>query len=500
MVENQFILGLVDSRSSFGCPRLVAKCRDLTITWARYSYHGPIIEDSSVDRILGAAIAQGARYCLLLGYGQVLHEKWLPDFDQPQIPNLESDKLLLDHVFIAGRILEEKTGWYGIDNRCLLINLELYSDSGRPSFDASSAGTLVLPNAVPSLVGGRIDRLKPAPGSVKAHPMCPGWRLISESLRRQIPVVSVEEVFKQPVLDLAPKNAQNEVAFLKYIDKDIKRYVREDPHVELSQDQISFLDSVSVQTQNAKRGVFLFNIEPYTDVDHPPVEPWGPVSTIYSVAAGFKPNRILQTHGFNENTRVVFFDYSPNALKIRKTIVSEWNGEDFPRFAKYLFELFPHPENFYQLWDNRSPDQVKRDELNKFWLEELHRFGGGRQFTNHWNVYRNLRHEYICCDILRSSEALIKRISLEKNAVIWFSNAPFTVYSNWHHTPEQRKQFYDNFISQLATRNPDILIYGADYTNSSVNCISASKYWKRYRDSKHDALNPVALHRYQIRS
>jgi hypothetical protein len=500
MTENDVILGLVDDASSIRCPRLAAKLRDLTISWARYSYHGTIIEHSSIDHILSAANSKGARYCLLIGYGQVLQERWRPDFYQSQTLHLESDNFSLDHLLIAGRILKHETGWYGVDDRYVLVNLKLYSELGRPSFEASSTGTLTLPNAVQNIVAGRIDKLEPAPGSSEAHPMFPGWRLIAESLRQRIPVLSVEEVFKEPVLDLAPKNSQNATAFMKYIGEGINQYIREEPHQELSQDQISFLDGVSAQAQNARRGAFLFNIEPYTDVDHAPAEPWGPVSTIYSVAAGFKPNRILQTHGFNENTRVVFFDYSPNALKIRKTIVSEWNGKDFPRFVKYLFKLFPHPENFYQLWDNRSPDDVNWAELERFWLQELQRFGGRREFTKHWNTYRKLRHKYICCDVLRSPGKLIERMSSEKNAVIWFSNAPFTVYSNWHHTPEQRKQFYDDFISQLATRNPDILIYGADYTNTSVNCISASKYWKQYRDSKHDALNPIALNRYQIRS
>ena len=36
------------------------------------------------------------------------------------------------------------------------------------------------------------------------------------------------------------------------------------------------------------------------------------VKKLYSVAAAFKPNMILETFGFDENTEIVFYDYSKN--------------------------------------------------------------------------------------------------------------------------------------------------------------------------------------------
>ena len=500
MVENEMILGLVDSSSAIGCPQLAAKCRDLTITWSRYSYHGQIIEDASIDKIIDVAVSRGAHYCLILAYGQILQEQWLPEVGNlVEIP-LVTEVRRPDQFLVAGRILKNISGWYGIDYRCFLVNLKLYSEFGRPSFEAAPTGTVSLPSATPSFKGNGIDKLEPASGSVEGRPILPGWQFIAESLQRGIAVVSIDQTLNMRVLNLSPENTQSARLLSGYLEEGIDQYDQESPHPGLTRDQSMFLGSVSAQTQNAKRGVFLINIEPYTDIDHPPVAPWGPISTLYSVAAGFKPNRILQTHGFDQNTRIVFFDYSPNALEIKKTMLAEWDGRDFPGFVKYLFELFPHPETFYQLWSGETPGEVDWSEFARFWHRELERFGGEREFRRHWDAYRNLRHEFIRADIFRSPKALIERIVSEPNAVMWFSNAPFTMYSNWHHTLEQRKQFYDAFIRQLAARNPHMLLYGADYTNTSVNCILASKYWDRYRDSKHDALNPIALNRYQIRS
>ena len=181
-------------------------------------------------------------------------------------------------------------------------------------------------------------------------------------------------------------------------------------------------------------------------------------------------------------------------------MIADWDGRDFPRFVKHLFQRFPHPENFYQRWNDQVPDRVDWSEIRGFWRRELQRFGGEAEFADHWNACRTLTHEFVHCDILRSPKALISRMVPQENAVIWFSNAPFTVYSNWHHSLEQRKQFYENFISQLTNRVPGIFLYGADYTNTSVNCISAREYWKRYQAANHDALCPLPLNRCQIRS
>ena len=500
MVENEFLLGLVDNSSDISSARLAEKCRDLTLTWARYFYHGRIIEDKSIDKLLGIAASDGARYCLLLAYGQILLEQWRPEARKGDELRLGLEKQESVPVFLAGRILDDKSGWYGIDYRCLLVNLDLYSELGRPSVDESCSDNPVLPGVQPRFQDSKINKLEPRPGNTTARPSLSGWRLIAESLRGGFAVSSIENVLGELVLDLAPEDPHRAALLAKHLNGNINECQEEQSRPGLSEDQITFLDSVHAQTKNARRGVFLVNIEPYTDVDQPPNESWGPVSTLYSVAAGFKPNRILHTHGIDEETRVVFFDYSPNALEIRKTLLAEWDGDDFPDFVKYIFNLFPHPDTYYQLWEGQTPDDIDWSRLDKIWQQETERFGGARAFKNHWTQYRKLRHDFICSDILGSPAPLIERITPEPNAVMWFSNAPFTVYSNWHHDLDKRRQLYENFVSQVSARNPSMLLYGADYTNTSVNCISASEYWKRYRQSEHNELCPCPLNKHQIRS
>lgn len=500
MNENNVILGLVDNRSAIKWPQLAAKCRDLTLTWSRYFYHGQVIEHSSVDTLLSIAASTRASYCLLLSYGQILLEKWCPELRESTGFRLASDDQTSRAFFVSGRILQDEGDWYGMDYRCLLVNLKLYDEFNRPSFYALPGGHIELPTAVSYGTGNKVDKLDPRPGVTLASPKQPGWRLIAESLNRGLPVTSIEQILGEQVLDLGADDQRRAGLLAKYLNGGLEQYESPDSKSELDTDQIKFLSGVSEQTKNAKCGVFLLNIEPYTDVDHPPEDYRGPVSTLYSVSAGFKPNRILQTHGMDTQTRVVFFDYSSNALEVRKTIVREWDGDDFPHFVKHIFRRFPHPATYYQLWNDCSPDNLDWNDVDKLWQQEIDRFGGSKQFKDHWAQYRTLKHDYIQCDIFGIPSPLLDRIMRERKAVMWFSNAPFTVYSNWRYTLDERKKLYESFISQVAERNPDLLLYGADYTNTSVNGFSASDYWQRYRNFEPNELSPAPLNKHQIRS
>ena len=89
---------------------------------------------------------------------------------------------------------------------------------------------------------------------------------------------------------------------------------------------------------------------------------------------------------------------------------------------------------------------------------------------------RALPHEFVLCDLLEDPRPLLERVRSEPAAVIWWSNAFFTIYSNWFFTIAERRQRYVSFINGLAETAPGLYLYGADHMNSSVNSIRADEY------------------------
>jgi PAS domain-containing protein len=260
-------------------------------------------------------------------------------------------------------------------------------------------------------------------------------------------------------------------------------------------DGAGFLTFLDEMCEKAGRGVFVLNYESYEDVAEPPPGFAAPVSTLYCVAAGLKPNRILETHSFDKDSRVVFFDYSTHALEFRRRLDTDWDGRDYPSYLRGQFER--HDGTHYYLWPGATADNMDWPELERLWATELTRWGGAEAFERHWRRYRTLRREYLLANILEPA-SLLARIEDAPGAVIWWSNAFCTIYSATHHSLEGKRLIYENWIAHLAEKAPGIFLYGSDHSNSSVNGITARDYRGRYHARGGDPLLSRAFHRRSI--
>jgi len=260
-----------------------------------------------------------------------------------------------------------------------------------------------------------------------------------------------------------------------------------------------FLPDLQRQSELGERGVFVLNFESYRDIEEPPPGFEAPVSVLYSVGAGLKPNRILQTHGFDARTRVVYFDYSAQALEFRRLLRAEWDGRRYPDFLRSVFQKMPAPGAHYFLWPGAVPDRLDWQEMDRLWAAEVARWGGEHELAGHWLRYRELDHEFLQCNILTGHDKLLEQISDQGGAVIWWSNAFCTMFSAFHYTLDEKRQFYDAWIDKLAARAPGILLNGSDHSNSPVNCINAADYRKKYMETGGDALAERRLYRHAMR-
>jgi hypothetical protein len=453
------VFGLLDTTKAFTKPEVAEKYRDFTLSWARYGYHELILEAATVNDILNSAVAREYEHCLILSYGLIVRESWSPDDAVSGDLCAKVDSLLTGTDFLIAA--DRDPDGNGLDSSLLLVNLRRYQELGAPDFGPqgsefvrlSTAQGLDVP-ALGSLLEGRCLRL-PADGGLAA----------------QLDLLQRGDL----ALD-APSEASD------YLPAEAE-----------------FLRILDLQTRNARRAAFLWNIESYEDIERAPQEFTGPVSSLYSVAAGFKPNRILETHGFDEQTRVVFFDYSNNALDIRKRILEEWDGADYPGFVQQLFEWFPYPETYYFLWNDLTPDQVDAQSLDSAWQAELERWGGESRFARHWRRYRDLQHEFVHCNLLTDPTALLDQLRNELNAIIWWSNAFFTMYGNWTYSMAERKKAYERWTERLAAAAPGLFLIGSDYTNTCVNEVQAGQYIFQYRRQGSNFLEPCRMFGTEIR-
>lgn len=504
MYVDGVVFGLLDTYGRTAGSGLAEKLRNFTIAWSRFGYHDDILEDTSLNKLLGQALKLGYRYCLVQSCGHVIGETWIPKhWEQVDFQTALERWIDSHNFFVTGTILHSEQGWYGLADDCLLVNLKHYAELGQPDFGrpGTTAVEVVKPGVTRESASDsdRFRSLEPTQETVSVIPRHAGWNFINASLLGRLPVLNFSKSLDGSRINLFDPAPQKMQAFAEYLDTELPDYSSTDSHPELSYGQRQFLNSIDSQVKESRKGVFLFNLESYQDVVERPDNFDPPVTSLYSVAAGFKPNMILHSLGFNETTRMVFYDYSTIALEVRKVMVSEWDGEDFPQFVRYLMKKFPSSDVFYQLWGNLGPDQINWDDMQQLWTDETDKWGGESVLKEHWNAYRNLRHEYIPCNLFRDHTSLLAAIDGQPNSAIWWSNAFFTIYSNWLYTADERKKIYDNWLEKLVERNPDIYIYGSDYNNTNVNHIRAGEYLERYRVMGDDYLKPGRLAKYEIR-
>ena len=457
------VFGVVDAPPGTP-PQLADKLRDLTVSWCRYGYRGPILAAPTVDAVLREAAQRGHRHCFVQFAGHVIRERWAPDGPAPDLPALLAAFVEAQDYLVAGYVGGDAPEGGRLASRSLLVDVARHAALGSPAFGD----------------------------------------LVAASLRAGLPVRSLEDTLSARTLDIGAQHPEQAAALLPYLGAGIELLRGADGKSPvgqtLSPDQHEFLDVIARQTGNARRGVFLWNIEPYADiVAGAPGQ--ARAATLYAVAAGFKPNAILHAHGFDADSEVVFFDYSERALAIRRYLVEQWDGADFPGLVRHLVRTFPPPQTYYHLPGDSTPEGIAWHIVEQAWERELVWWGGADRFAEHWQAYRRLPHRYLLCNLLDDPGPMLQAMAATPRSgdIVWWSNAFFTMYGNWFHAPAQRQASYERLMSGLAAANPQVLLYGSDYANANANGMSAGEYWTRYRQLAPNTLEPAALHRTAIR-
>jgi hypothetical protein len=411
MTDPSLVVGVLDTSRTAEYPDLASKLRDFTLSYCRFDYSGPIFESVSIEEILNQAAERGHRYIAVQEHGHVMTRY------QDAQNGIDTNFLkaaaawVAEHDFLVA-------GW---PPECFLVDLERYRRLGRPAFS--------------SLTG------------------------------RAVPL---DDVFQRCRFDLRPRGPEDAETFRTYRGAGIFRYDGSAQGA-ISPHWKAFLDGVQDQAKHAKRGVFPVNFESYRDIEEPPQGFQGPVSSVYGVAAGFKVNRILETHGFDERTRVVFFDYSPLALDFKRMLVAEWDGVDYPAFVQRVAGRVP--DAFYQLWNNPRPGTLNLDLVATLWERELGIWGGAQAFERHWSKVRQLPHRFVHCDLFADPKPLLGEVRPGPRAVMWWSNAFHSINSLWFYDRDQRIEIYHRWLRDLAAICPDLLLYGNDVENLGLGGI-----------------------------
>ena len=444
-VNKNYIVAILDDSSVIPNATAAQKSKELTEFFTRFKYFGKILSGTSVNEILDKALKENVKYCIIQCVGHLIKEanfftlleKWI-DTQNFFITGHIMDKQNPNSAHVTGK------GYYGLHKQCLLVNLDYYKKFDKPVYGLKSDEQTILTRAKRHVRDIHDDytplSLKPTKDTIVCTPLVDGWNFINTSLSNDLTVYNFHPKIREQ-----------------------KQYVYPNKSADELQRQLSWINNI---VSFAPTCVFFWNTEVYVDTKYIPIKK--PLDKLYSVAAAFKPNFILNKFGFKDTTEIVFYDYSKQALAFKKMLLANWDGEDYPSFLKWA-------KSKYQI-NETAGIQTENETYESLWQKELESWGSAKELKNHWDSYKKLKHTYIHCDICVNPEKLTSKISNEETQIIWWSNAFHTVNAHYLRGLQGVENCYNEWLNQISDRNNNIYIMGKDYLNLPVEGRTIKEY------------------------
>jgi hypothetical protein len=409
--------------------------------------------DSSVKQLLENAIQKNKKYCMIACQGLLL-------FRGPSLvtKSLEYAKDKPD-FFVVGHIMDKKSqhhyithGAYpGLHRQYLFVNLDKWTELGKPEFDELGIFHDRKPTYRNVTFSKNTVNSEYTPAWVRSDTGESKWEITSDgsnwidlACRNNIQIDNLTLDMRECKVFLYPYNKSKslEKVWLN------KRY---DPIVDtLEYNQKAWIRKLGYQEEIEKDRVYAFNTETLSAEG----KRTGTIDHLFSAAAGFKPLAILNTNGFNELTRVHYFDWCDASLLYKRHLLETWDGLDL---HLWLLE--------HDLKYNFS--STYRGNYESYWHQELNEFGGAIAFKQLWDRYVELEHNFYKIDIVNESENLFNLIQAQQgNKVLWTTNIWSSEMLHWNEEPEQLELKYKKFKGLVP---PDLTLYGHDYVAMDLN-------------------------------
>jgi len=291
-------------------------------------------------------------------------------------------KMRAENVFISGHIIAHPGEIPYFHQQFLILDIEKWKGSGAVSFGSFFGNEIV---QMPLFSRGKDVHDNYTPEWIqKSQGQTEGiahWgsRVIACALEKEMRVLNLSEELRACKEYSYPLDG--EIVARKKIEKEIAERAAE-----------------------ARQDVYLFNNEELSipSLDFRP-------EVLLSVAAGFKPVKILQQYNFDESSEIHFVDFSSNALRYMRSLVA----------AKDFAALLSKVEKYNKVL---KPDQWSKN-LNENLLRALIRdsFAGNESDFFHF-LQLGSRASFHEMNFVLEPQKLIALIG-KKPFVIWVSNA-----------------------------------------------------------------------------
>lgn len=403
------------------------------------SYRG---YSDKVENILQKSLDDGDEICVIQCQGMM-------SYRLSHIVRLSIDYFKKDpNKFVIGHIMARKDRYPGLHRQMLIVNLKVWEKLGKPPYleqgffwdrkrkykNFQLSDNKISAEYTP-------DWIAPLDGESDYYYTEDGANWIDIALRNNILIDNLDlemrecKVFLYPYEDTQQlEKVWNNLLDETEVDKLENFSAR------------AWIRKLAYQEFIEKDRVYAFNTERLSAEG---IRSPGPIDSLFSAAAGFKPLALLRNNGFHENTIIHYYDWCQASLTFKKHLLETWDGVDLHKW------LLKHDLKY-------NLSSTYRGNYEEFWKKEIYNeFESPEEFKKLWDRYQKLEHHFHVIDIVFEPEKLFDLINKSiGNNVLWTTNIWASLQLHWNVEPEELERRWLIFESLVPD---DLILYGQDY-------------------------------------
>jgi hypothetical protein len=429
---------------------------DIQVSMDRFRYGDLIVtellEGNNIDDLISKAYSSGCNYIYLMSIGYITSDhSLLNDIHQFAVDN---------QYWLVGHILEDQfyhktdNGFFHLHPQSFYLNLDIWANLGKPKFGNRTTITdFKIPgyNRSPENIHDDYTPLWLMPASTPRDTFSgvlnAGWNLIATMLSAGCKVGNFSESIRRRKSYLYPEIDDNRFERILGGEQGLTVEPTGPTYA-----QYYYLKETDFT--NVTGAVFVFNNDNMS-LEKIAYYPTTRLGTLYAVAAGFKPLQLLSQVDC-DTARVVYIDYSEDALNYRQWLVDNWDGNDYMQAIEQYRQVNP---NFDPIWMPGKQAQYPQE-----WENTLRLFGGQQQWLKFWNKYKALEHRYIKTNLLNEFSAMIADMKQHPgNNMIWISNSFNTPATIRNFPPGTLSGYWNTFLTSVRESNLCIQVIGKDH-------------------------------------
>lgn len=329
-----------------------------------------------------------------------------------------------EEFFIMGHVLDRGEFYYELHHQCYVVNLNLFKTledqsigqaeffSPHSQFEPIRSNETYHDSHTPVWVQPGTNLKEYAH---KAH----GWKILSQAFEKNLPVKVFTEDFRESKKHYYP---ENESSFFNEINYAYSRF--------------NFCSGLAIYPINSETMSW--------------DKAQGPIEQLIVPASGLGWIEHLYYIGYDENTIVKFFDYSPATLEYLNEIV-KWDGVDYPNFFKEHFS-----KKYGYLENGNSIIYCGPQDIEQEWKEFTLSF----DWDTVWNdIKRKVRFEFHHVNLLDTTADLSWIRKTQGTTLINLSNIYNYIGTSTFYSLKQRLNAENSIITRLKEINPEMYVH-----------------------------------------